>query len=63
MFQALDAIFRFPAIRVPDFDFPKFPDFSAKDFSGGRATMSTTEFRCVNGTCDGKVLIDARNDF
>ena len=57
MFQALDSMFKFPSMHFPRMDFPKFPKFSAKDFSGGRATMSTTKFHCVNGVCNGQVLI------
>ena len=54
MYQNLDMIFKFPSMHFPSMHFPKFPKLSAKDFAGGKATMSSTEFHCVNGVCDGK---------
>ena len=51
LIEKLDMFFKFPS-----FHFPKFPKLSlnrSADF--GKASMSTTEFHCVNGTCDGKV--------
>ena len=48
-------MFKFPSMHFPAIHFPKFPKIASKDFAGGQATMSTTEFHCVNGTCDGKV--------
>ncbi|EKX51011.1 hypothetical protein GUITHDRAFT_151131 [Guillardia theta CCMP2712] len=54
--QLQDMIFKFPSMHFPKFPAMHFPKFSAKDFAGGQATMSTTEFHCVNGTCDGKTI-------
>jgi hypothetical protein len=56
-------MFKFPSMHFPSIHFPKFPKLSSKDFSGGKATMSTTEFHCVNGTCDGKVKFQFRLTF
>jgi hypothetical protein len=60
MFQELDMMFKFPSMHFPSMHFPKFPKLSAKDFTGGKATMSSTEFHCVNGVCDGKVRIERK---
>eukprot|EP00286_Rhodomonas_abbreviata_P015104 CAMPEP_0181318386 /NCGR_PEP_ID=MMETSP1101-20121128/16977_1 /TAXON_ID=46948 /ORGANISM="Rhodomonas abbreviata, Strain Caron Lab Isolate" /LENGTH=86 /DNA_ID=CAMNT_0023425849 /DNA_START=202 /DNA_END=462 /DNA_ORIENTATION=+ len=53
---AEDDMFKFPSMHFPAMHFPKFPKFSAKDFAGGQASMSTTEFHCVNGTCNGETV-------
>lgn len=42
------------SMAMPRMHFPKFPKMSAKDFAGGSASMTTSEFHCVNGVCDGK---------
>jgi len=47
-------------VQNMDMEFPnmrilKFPKISASDFAGGLASMTTSEFHCVNGVCDGKV--------
>jgi len=42
-------------MEFPKMHFPKFPKISASDFAGGSASMTTSEFHCVNGVCDGKV--------
>lgn len=56
-----DMIFKFPSMHMPAMHFPKmhFPKFHAKDFAGGQASMTSTEFHCVNGTCDGQVCLQA----
>eukprot|EP00293_Proteomonas_sulcata_P008766 CAMPEP_0184297362 /NCGR_PEP_ID=MMETSP1049-20130417/8289_1 /TAXON_ID=77928 /ORGANISM="Proteomonas sulcata, Strain CCMP704" /LENGTH=64 /DNA_ID=CAMNT_0026607063 /DNA_START=626 /DNA_END=820 /DNA_ORIENTATION=+ len=48
--------FNFPKMDFPSMHMPKmhFPKIKASDFAGGKASMSTSEFHCVNGVCDGK---------
>eukprot|EP00281_Chroomonas_sp_CCMP1168_P028859 CAMPEP_0206245192 /NCGR_PEP_ID=MMETSP0047_2-20121206/18562_1 /ASSEMBLY_ACC=CAM_ASM_000192 /TAXON_ID=195065 /ORGANISM="Chroomonas mesostigmatica_cf, Strain CCMP1168" /LENGTH=70 /DNA_ID=CAMNT_0053670467 /DNA_START=58 /DNA_END=270 /DNA_ORIENTATION=+ len=57
IFEKLDNMFKMPGFKM-DMSFPKmhFPKFNAKDFAGGTASMSTTEFTCNNGKCKGKTV-------
>jgi len=43
-------------MEFPKMHFPKFPKISASDFAGGSASMTTSEYHCVNGVCDGKAV-------